>query len=69
MTDRPGEEVAHRLEELGSIAREVLGVHKSVDPFMTLCFMALPVIPKLKITDTGLFDVNAFCTVPVEADD
>ena len=36
---------------------------------MTLCFMALPVIPKLKITDTGLFDVNAFCTVPVEADD
>ena len=69
MTDRPGEEVAHRLEELGSIACEVLGVHESVDPFMTLCFMALPVIPKLKITDTGLFDVNAFCTVPVEADD
>ena len=69
MTDRPGEEVAHRLEELGSIACEVLGVHESVDPFMTLCFMALPVIPKLKITDTGLFDVNAFCTVPVEAGD
>jgi adenine deaminase len=33
---------------------------------MALCFMALPVIPNLKLTDTGLFDVNAFKTVPVE---
>lgn len=29
-------------------------------PFMTLAFMALPVIPKLKLTDMGLFDVEAF---------
>jgi adenine deaminase len=33
---------------------------KLVAPFMTLSFMALPVIPSLKITDKGLFNVNAF---------
>ena len=43
-----------------------IGIHANVDPFMTLCFMALPVIPELKITDTGLFDVNGFHTVAVE---
>jgi len=30
------------------------------DPFMTLSFLALPVIPALKITDLGLVDVNQF---------
>ena len=35
------------------------------DPFMTLSFLALPVIPELKITDRGLFDVGRFCHVPV----
>ncbi|MBQ1371504.1 MAG: adenine deaminase [Oscillospiraceae bacterium] len=65
MTDRPGEEVARRLQELGERAHELLGVHETIDPFMTLCFMALPVIPALKITDLGLFDVNAFHSVPV----
>jgi len=30
------------------------------DPFMTLSFLALPVIPELKLTDRGLFDVNQF---------
>ncbi|MBU4128460.1 MAG: hypothetical protein KKD16_13065, partial [Proteobacteria bacterium] len=29
-------------------------------PFMTLSFMSLPVIPKLKLTDRGLFDVEKF---------
>lgn len=68
MTDRPGELVARRIRELGETAHRQLGIHGNVDPFMALCFMALPVIPQLKITDTGLFDVNAFCTVPVELD-
>jgi len=31
-----------------------------IDPFMTLSFLALPVIPELKITDMGLVDVNRF---------
>ncbi len=35
------------------------------EPFMALSFLALPVIPELKITDQGLFDVNAFRHVPL----
>jgi adenine deaminase len=38
------------------------------DPFMTLSFLALPVIPELKITDKGLIDVNAFTVVPLFVD-
>ena len=38
------------------------------DPFMTLSFLALPVIPELKITDKGLFDVAQFLHVPVFID-
>jgi adenine deaminase len=34
-------------------------------PFMTLSFMALPVIPELKLTDRGLFDVTTFTHVPL----
>jgi len=68
MTDRPCEYVAHRIDKLCKQAWENLGVHRDIDPFMALCFMALPVIPRLKITDTGLFDVNAFRTVTVEAE-
>ena len=36
---------------------------------MTLCFMSLPVIPELKLTDLGLFDVTHFCFTPVEAEE
>ena len=35
-----------------------LGVSRGVDPFMTLSFMALPVIPTLRITTRGVIDVN-----------
>ncbi|MDY6021077.1 MAG: adenine deaminase C-terminal domain-containing protein, partial [Oscillospiraceae bacterium] len=35
-----------------------LGVSRGVDPFMTLSFMALPVIPTLRMTTRGVFDVN-----------
>lgn len=59
MTDRPAHEVRTRLEVLLKKARD-MGVHENIDPFITLSFMALPVIPSLKITDRGLFDVNSF---------
>ncbi len=36
------------------------------DPFLTLSFMALPVIPSLKITDQGLFDFNSFSFIKVQ---
>ena len=35
-----------------------LGVSRGIDPFMTLSFMALPVIPTLRITTRGVFDVT-----------
>ena len=66
MTDRPGKEVADALRELEILARERLHINDHADPFMTLCFMALPVIPELKITDSGLFDVRKFKPVSIE---
>lgn len=40
-----------------------MGVSKDIDPFITLSFMALPVIPELRITDSGLFDVTTMSFV------
>jgi len=68
MSDQSGEWVDTKLKTLEKKAVEELGVSKEVDPLMTLCFMALPVIPSLKITDMGLFDVDAFKFTPVEAE-
>lgn len=63
MSDRPVGEVAAALHSVNAAARS-LGC--SLDsPFMTLSFMALPVIPELKLTDRGLVDVGAFRHVPV----
>jgi adenine deaminase len=61
MSNRPVEHVRKRLDALGHAAHD-LG-SRLTDPFMTLSFLALPVIPELKITDKGLIDVNRFETV------
>ena len=37
-----------------------LGVNRDIDPFMTLSFTSLPVIPKLKLTTLGIVDVDQF---------
>jgi adenine deaminase len=58
MTDRPLEEVAADLRRLEGRLAE-LGVRVE-SPFMALSFLALSVIPKLKITDRGLVDVDRF---------
>ncbi|HET9073532.1 MAG TPA: adenine deaminase [Solirubrobacteraceae bacterium] len=64
MSDRPAAVVAEQITALNRAVRERLGV--SVDePFMQLSFIALSVIPELRITDGGLFDVDAFTHVPV----
>jgi len=68
MSDRPAQEVCAALDVLQEIAFTELGVNRDVEPVMTLCFMALSVIPALKITDQGLFDVTRFQFVPVEAE-
>lgn len=63
MTDDSAESVVDCLEKMHDTAYEKLGINKDIDPFMTLCFMALPVIPSLKLTDCGLFDVDTFSFV------
>ncbi len=64
MSDKPAEEVA---KELKDIHRSVKSLGCSVDaPFMELSFLALPVIPELKITDKGLVDVKEFKLVPTK---
>lgn len=57
MSDAPLEEVNDLLEQAKAAAHR-LGVSAGIDPFMTLSFMSLPVIPSLKITTRGVFDVE-----------
>lgn len=66
MTDLPGEEVAEKLAKIEELARKELCINEGVDPYMTLCFMSLPVIPDIKVTDLGVFDVREYTFVPVE---
>ena len=56
MSDRPLLDVNRELEAAKDAAFR-LGVSRGIDPFMTLSFMALPVIPSLRITTRGVFDV------------
>ena len=67
MSGAPVTQVNHQLEALHGAAR-TLGC-KIPDPFMTLSFLSLPVIPELKITDKGLVDVNQFKFVPLFGED
>ncbi len=55
------------LKEMMQISYDLLKVNPKIDPFMTLAFMALPVIPKLKLTDIGLFDVEEFNFIDIES--
>ncbi len=57
MTDSPLQLVNDRLENAKAEAAK-LGVHPGVDPFMTLSFMSLPVIPTLRLTTRGVVDVQ-----------
>ena len=66
MTDIPGEIVAEKLSSIIETARSELGISGGIDPFMTLCFMSLVVIPEIKITDMGLFDLAKYSFVPLE---
>ena len=68
MSDQDGQWVSEQLEGIQNILHEELGVNPDVEPLMTLSFMALPVIPELKITDMGLFDVTKFAFTAIEAE-
>jgi len=63
ISDRPLAEVRTQLDELSEAARTCGCTHP--DPVMTLSFVALEVIPTLKLTDLGLVDVERFELVPL----
>ena len=65
MSDQPGETVAARYAALSSAVRQRLGSPLRA-PYMSLSFMALLVIPELKLSDRGLFDGRDFTFVKLE---
>ncbi|MCX2680277.1 adenine deaminase [Galbibacter sp. EGI 63066] len=67
MSDQDAETIGKAYAALDTFAKETLGSTLSA-PFMTLSFMALLVIPSLKLSDKGLFDGSRFCFVGLEDD-
>lgn len=65
LSDRPVERVAAAVHAMERAAREHLGASLP-SPFMAMSFMALSVVPELKLTDRGLIDVDRFEIVPLE---
>ena len=63
MSLEPVQRVRNQLDSLIGAAHDMGTLLK--DPFMTLSFLALPVIPELKLTDIGLVDVSQFEVVPL----
>jgi adenine deaminase len=61
LSELPLEAVADQLERLEKAARD-LGT-RLASPFATLSFLALPVIPELRLTDLGMVDVNKFALI------
>ena len=57
MSDEPLKTINEKLEKAKEKAFD-LKVNNGIDPFMTLSFMALPVIPKLRLTTRGVIDVE-----------
>jgi adenine deaminase len=60
MSDEDMEKVAEKISKITKYLHNKMGRNRLKDPLMTLSFLALPVIPDIKITDRGLFDVNEF---------
>ena len=60
MSEQPAAEVAEEMRRILSIAEAEFGINAGIQPVMTLVFMTLPVIPELKLTANGLFDVTRF---------
>ena len=58
MTEQHEQYVIDNLDKLKDIAYKTLGINRIYDPFMTLAFMQLPVIPELKIIPKGLVKVS-----------
>ncbi len=67
MSDKEFDFVVEKCDELNKAAHSI-GC-KLEDPFMTMGFLSLPVIPELKITDKGVFDTNKFDFVDIFEDE
>ncbi|WP_040948914.1 adenine deaminase [Gorillibacterium massiliense] len=67
MTEQKYTDVYANLKKMNESLKEI-GAPAAFDPFLTLSFLTLPVIPHLKLTDKGLFDFHSFRIIPVEAD-
>ena len=59
MCELPVEETQYKMDLVKEAAYQS-GVHENIDPFMTLSFSSLPVIPTLRLTTLGVVDVNHF---------
>lgn len=62
MSPEPPEQLAAHIHAASDAAHRI-GVYPEIEPLIGLSFLALPVIPELKLTDTGLFDVVKFAFV------
>ena len=67
MTDASAAEVARQNEAVRESVH-TLGVPADIEPFMTMAFVSLPVIPKIKMTTLGLFSSDQWAIVPLFAD-
>ena len=67
MSSAPVEEFVQSAESLLERAY-AMGVSRDYEAFMSLSFLGLAVIPELKLTDRGLFDVTAFSFTDINAD-
>ena len=67
MGKQSAEVMAQQNEAVRSMVRK-LGVSEDKEPFMSMAFVSLPVIPRLKMTTLGLVDVTKFCLVPLFVD-
>lgn len=65
MSTKSYDDVYTSLEELNA-ALLTIGASQHFNPFLTLAFLALPVIPELKLTVQGLFSVSSFQHIPVD---
>ena len=67
MTDSSAIDVAKQNEAVRESVH-ALGVPADIEPFMTMAFVSLPVIPKIKMTTHGLFSSESWSIVPLFAD-
>ena len=67
MSDKKVSDVAKMCEDTRGYVH-ALGVPENIAPFMNMAFVYLPVIPHIKLTTKGLFDVDAFCPVSLAAE-